>query len=324
MIPHTDRFSAGIRKAAAHTEGGSVPAASRPAGAWQHWAQLAAYLSLTKPRIISLVLVTTLGSMVLAGNGLPPVQLLVLTLVGGALGAGAANAVNCCLDRDIDAIMSRTASRAIPSGAVRPEHAMLFGLVLAAASFVILVLGVNLLAASLTLGAFAFYVVVYTWWLKRATVHSIVIGGAAGAIPPLVGWAAVTGEVSLLAFCLFAIIFLWTPPHFWALSLLIKDDYARAGIPMLPVVRGEEETRLQIVLYSAVLFGSTIAIYAFGLLGFFYLGAAVILGGLLIACAVWLLNKATDRAARTLFRYSILYLALLFTSMVIDRQITPS
>ena len=180
---------------------------------------------------------------------------------------------------------------------------------------------VNLLSAVLTLGALAFYVFVYTRWLKRSSVHNIVIGGAAGAVPPLVGWAAVTGGISLLALFLFAIIFVWTPPHFWALSLLIKQDYARAGVPMLPVVRGEDETRRQILLYSVLLVGLTAAVFALGLLGPFYLVAALLLGGLFIANAARLRKEATSAAARGLFTYSIVYLALLFAAMVVDRQV---
>jgi len=282
---------------------------------------LSAYLNLTKPRIIVLLLATTFAAMLLAANGLPPWHTILFTMVGGALGAGAANAVNCCIDRDIDALMRRTSVRSIPAGAVRPEQALRFGIVLAIASFAILAVFVNPLSAVLTLAAFAFYVLVYTKWLKRSTVHNIVIGGAAGAVPPLVGWAAVTGDIGLLAIYLFAIIFFWTPPHFWALSLLIKQDYAAAGVPMLPVVRGDAETRKQILLYTIVLGVLTVSVFAFGLLGMLYLAGAVILGLLFLAYAIQLMRQGTDAAARRVFRFSLLYLPLLFGVMVVDRLI---
>lgn len=282
---------------------------------------VAAYLDLMKPRIVVLLLITTLGAMLLAVKGLPPLHLVLATMLGGALGAGGANAINHFLDRDIDGLMGRTELRPIPAGVVSPEEALRFGLVLALTSFLVFAIFVNLLSALLTLGALCFYVFVYTSWLKRSTVHNIVIGGAAGAVPPLVGWAAVSGEIGLLAIFLFAIIFVWTPPHFWALSLLIKQDYARAGVPMLPVVRGDEETRRQILLYSVVLVGLTIVVYAAGLLGIFYLAGAIALGGVFLLDAVRLSKEATSNAARRLFTYSILYLALLFVTMVIDRQV---
>jgi protoheme IX farnesyltransferase len=256
--------------------------------------------------------------MLLAAGGLPPLHVLFLTLVGGALGAGGANAINCWFDRDIDSVMSRTASRAIPSGAVAPWQALAFGLLLGACSFLLLAVFVNVLAAALTLAALAFYVLVYTLWLKRSSEHNIVIGGAAGAVPPLVGWAAVTGEVSVLALALFAIIFLWTPPHFWALSLLMKGEYADARVPMLPVVRGEDETRRQILFYSIAMVAFTLVVTSFGL-GSFYFVVALGLGGCFLAFALRLIREATNAAARRLFRYSILYLALLFTAMVVDR-----
>ncbi|MPZ14707.1 MAG: protoheme IX farnesyltransferase [Chloroflexi bacterium] len=281
---------------------------------------LGAYLNLTKPRIVVLLLATTLGSMFLAAQGLPPVQVLVMTLLGGALGAGGANAINCWFDRDIDAVMGRTALRAIPSGVVSPARALVLGVSLAATSFVVLALFVNVLSAVLTLGALAFYVVVYTRWLKRTTAHNIVIGGAAGAVPPLVGWAAVTGEVGLLPLYLFAIVFFWTPPHFWALSLLIKHDYARAGVPMLPVVWGDAETRRQICLYSVQLVAVTALAFGARLLGPVYLAAALVLGAILISYTVQLLREGTALAARRVFRYSIVYLPLLFAAMVADQR----
>ena len=229
--------------------------------------------------------------------------------------------MNCYFDRDIDAVMARTALRAVPSGAIRPEHAFTFSLVLLAASFLVLSLGVNLLAALLTLAAFAFYVGVYTRWLKRSSVHNIVIGGAAGAVPPLVGWAAVTGQVGPLAILLFLVIFFWTPPHFLALSLILKDDYARAGVPMLPVVHGAVETRRQILIYAALLLALSVAGYALGLLGVVYLAAALALGATFVAYAVALIQRGTDAAAFTVFKYSLAYLPLLILAMVVDRQL---
>ncbi|MBM2811705.1 MAG: Protoheme farnesyltransferase [Chloroflexi bacterium] len=280
---------------------------------------VAAYLSLTKPRVISLLLATTAGAMFVAARGMPPIHLLLFTLVGGALGAGAANAINCWFDRDIDSLMRRTVLRAIPSGAVSPGQALGFGVALGAVSFALLAVYVNLLAAALTMSALAFYVFVYTGWLKRSSVQNIVIGGAAGAVPPLVGWAAVTGELSLLAVYLFAIVFFWTPPHFWALALLIKSEYERAHVPMMPVIRGEAETRDQILLYSVLLVALTAVVFAFGLLGPVYLVAALLLGAAFIYYAVRLRTEATPAAARRLFKYSMLYLTLLFVAMAVDR-----
>ena len=297
----------------------AVEASAEPGLEPRRRSTFSAYLNLTKPRIIVLLLATTFAAMLMAAEGMPSWHTILFTMIGGALGAGAANAVNCCIDRDIDAKMKRTSVRSIPAGAVRPEAALRFGLVLAAASFLILSVFVNPLSAVLTLAAFAFYVLVYTRWLKRSTVHNIVIGGAAGAVPPLVGWAAVTGNISLLAVYLFAVIFFWTPPHFWALSLLIQRDYAAAGVPMLPVVRGEAETRRQILLYTIVLAGLTVGIVALGVLGPIYLVGAVVLGALFLAYAVQLIRQPTDAAARRLFRYSLVYLPALFCIMVIDR-----
>jgi protoheme IX farnesyltransferase len=257
--------------------------------------------------------------MVLAANGLPPLPLLIATLIGGALGAGGANAINCWLDRDIDSLMRRTVLRAIPAGVVTPEQALVFGIALTVSSFMVMAWFVNLLAALLTTGALVYYVVVYTGWLKRSSVHNIVIGGAAGAAPPLIGWAAVTGEVSVLALYLFAIVFYWTPPHFWALSLLIKGDYARAGVPMLPVVRGDEETRRQILLYSILLVALTAVMFGLGLLGPIYLVGALIFGGIFILYSAQLWRESSQAAARRLYKYSLLYLPLLFAAMIVDR-----
>lgn len=280
---------------------------------------LADYLSLTKPRIIVLLLVTTLGAMVVAANGWPGWPLVLATLLGGALASGSANTLNCYLDRDIDALMSRTVWRPLPSGTLTPVQALVFGLTLGALSFAVLGLWVNLLAALLAQAGLWFYVLVYTRWLKRTTPSNIVIGGAAGAVPPLVGWAAVTGELSLFAWCLFAVVFYWTPPHFWALALLIRDEYAKARVPMLPLVAGDAETHRQILLYSVLLLAVTLLPFAFGLSGLGYLIAAVGLGGLLLHYARRLHHEATRAAALALYKYSLLYLALLFAAVVVDR-----
>ena len=281
---------------------------------------LAGFLQLTKPRIILLLLAPTLCAMVVAADGWPSPLLVAATLLGGALAAGAANAFNHYLDRDIDAIMHRTANRALPAGVLRPRQAVWFGLVLAVLSFVVLTVFANLLAALLAQAAIVFYIFVYTRWLKRSSPNNIVIGGAAGAVPPLVGWAAVTGSIGLLPLYLFAIIFYWTPPHFWALSLLIKDDYARARIPMLPVVRGGAETRRQIVLYSILMVAITLLLVPFQLAGLFYLASAVLLGGLFVFYAVRLLREASAVAARLLFKYSVVYLYLILAAIVVDQK----
>lgn len=282
---------------------------------------VAAYLALTKPRILVLLLLTTLCSMLVAGSGIPAMPLIVLTLGGGALAAGGANAINCYLDRDIDRLMSRTHERPIPMGVIPPRGALLFGIVLAALSFLMLALWVNLLAAALAQAALLFYVLVYTLWLKRRSPHNIVIGGAAGAMPPLVAWAAVRGDVGLLAIYLFAIIFYWTPPHFWALALRLKPEYERARVPMLPVVRGDRETRWQILLYSVVLVVLTLLLFATRMVGGFYLLSATVLGGLFLYYAVRLWRDATTSAAGQLFRYSIAYLALLFVALALDASV---
>jgi protoheme IX farnesyltransferase len=286
---------------------------------------ISAYLNLTKPRIIVLLLLTTLGAMLAAEPGLPPLGLVVATLLGGALSAAAANTLNCYLDRDIDRLMERTRERrALPAGRLVPSQALRFGLVLAALSFIELALLVNLLAAALAQAAIWFYVFVYTGWLKRSTPSNIVIGGAAGAVPPLVGWAAVTGRIDLPALYLFAIVFFWTPPHFWALALLLKREYGQASVPMLPVVRGDDETRRQILLYTLLLVALTVIMVPFQLVGALYLAAALILGGLFLYYAVRLVREGTQRAAARLFGYSIVYLALLFTAVVVDRQLLLS
>jgi protoheme IX farnesyltransferase len=277
-----------------------------------------AYFSLTKPRIIVLLLVTTIPAMVLAEGGWPSVWLMLVTVTGGAIVAGGANAMNCYFDRDIDSLMLRTRGRPLPAGQIEPERAVVFGIFLAAAGFLMLDVFANLLAACLTLGAFAFYVVVYTLLLKRTTPLNIVIGGAAGAMPPVVGWAAVTGSVEAPALVLFAIVVLWTPPHFWALALNYNSDYKRAGIPMLPVVVGPEETRRQILLHSIALVAVTLILPASGATGVIYLTAALVLGGLFLVCALRLWSGSPGKAASVLFRYSIVYLALLFVAVAAD------
>ena len=284
---------------------------------------LSDYLTLTKPPIISLLLVTAIGGMFLAsrhmgGSGIPDLMTMLLVCVGGSLGAGGANAINHYMDQDIDSLMSRTAQRPVPGNRVRPLAALAFGIALNVAAFAVLAYWVNLLAAALTLAATLFYVLVYTGWLKRSTPHNIVIGGAAGSIPPVVGWVAVTGSFDLAALYLFTIIFFWTPPHFWALSLLIQRDYERAGVPMLPVVVGPEKTVGSIFVYSLVLVALTLVFAATGAVGLVYLGSAVGLGAVFI-WAAWRLRQQIDRQrARNLYLYSLLYLALLFGAMMTD------
>jgi protoheme IX farnesyltransferase len=277
------------------------------------------YVSLAKPRVIPLLLVTALGAMMMAQRGWPSTGLVVLTLLGGALAAAGAGAINCWIDRDIDAEMLRTRRRPLPDGRIAPSHALAFGIALGVVSFVLLAFWVNVLAATLAMGGLLFYVFVYTIWLKRSTVQNIVIGGAAGAVPPLVGWAAVTHRLDLTAIYLFAVIFLWTPPHFWALALRLRADYARASVPMLPVVQGDAATRRQIVIYTVLLVAVTLAVLLTGALGFLYLAGAVVLGGAFIALAVITLRSRRQRWARWLFDYSIAYLGLLFAVMVADR-----
>ena len=274
------------------------------------------YTTLTKPRVQSLLLFTTIATMYVAGD--PSLGLVGLTCLGGALSAGGAGAINHYLDRDIDALMKRTADRPVPSGRVAPASALAFGVVLGVASFALLSLTVNVFAAALALSGLLGYVLVYTVWLKRATPQNIVIGGAAGAVPPLVAWAAVTGSLDWSALYLFAIVFYWTPPHFWALSLLMKDDYERAGVPMLPVVRGETETRRQILLYSVLLVAVTLLPFAGQLFDWAYLVAAVALGAAFLALALRLRRNPDRRAALRLYLFSLAYLALLFGAMVVD------
>ncbi len=283
---------------------------------------IGAYVRLTKPRIVVLLLITTVPAMILASGGLPSLWLILATLVGGSIAAGSANAVNMYLDRDIDEIMRRTRGRPLPAHLVTPDRALAFGFVLGAVSYLFLAIAVNVLAATLALSAIAFYVFVYTMWLKRTTTQNIVIGGAAGAVPALVGWAAVTGTVAAPAWILFAIIFVWTPPHFWALSMRYRQDYAAAGVPMLPVVRGEDETRRQIFLYSLVLFGTTLLLVPIARMGPVYLATAIVLGGVFVFRALRLWRDPAPARAWGLFKYSIVYLAALFGSVAVD-ALTP-
>jgi heme o synthase len=283
-----------------------------PSASWRD------YLTLTKPRIMVLLLITGAGGMIVGAGGLPSGALALATLGGLALACGGASALNHVLDRDIDTHMKRTARRPVASGRVPPERALEFGLALSALSYVVLTSFVNVLAALLALAGNLFYVLVYTRWLKRTTPQNIVIGGAAGAVPPLVGYSAATGDLTLVALALFLIVFFWTPPHFWALALLIKRDYAEAGIPMLPVVRGERETTRSIVVYSFVLVAVTLLPVLGRTLGAVYLVSALLLGLLFIGLALALQRRTTPARARRLFSYSLAYLALLFVAMAID------
>ncbi len=274
---------------------------------------------MTKPKVQSLLLFTTVTTMYVAGD--PSLGLVALSCLGGALAAGGAGAINHVLDRDIDRTMSRTANRPVASGRISPGAGLAFGIVLGTAAFVLLTLTVNLLAASLSLSGLLGYVFVYTLWLKRTTPQNIVIGGAAGAVPPLVAWAAVTGELSGTPLYLFAIVFFWTPPHFWALSLLMKDEYARAGVPMLPVVRGERETRRQILLYTILLYAVSQLPFCAGAFGMTYLVASVLLGAAFIYGAVRLTRDPSRRTALRLYLFSLAYLAALFAAMVADARL---
>ena len=277
-------------------------------------------VTLTKPRIISLLLLTTIAPMFVAGT--PSLGLILIVAIGGYLMAGGANAVNMYLDRDIDDRMARTRLRPIPSGRMSGKSVLAFGVALATAATFVFAMFTNLLTAALALAGFYFYVYVYTRWLKRTTPHNIVIGGAAGAFPPLVGWAAMTGRVDLVAVYLFLIIFYWTPPHFWALALLKQRDYGKAGIPMAPLVWGERETMRQMLWYALILIAITILPVTFGAFGRIYLVSALILGALMLVGIIRMM-RAEDWTARAwwLYKYSLLYLALLFVAMAADRKI---
>jgi heme o synthase len=280
---------------------------------------LSDYVEMTKPKVQSLLIFTTVTTMYVAGN--PSIGLVLLTCLGGALSAGGAGAINHALDRDIDRVMKRTADRPVASGRVSVRAAIVYGVLLGCASFALLSLTVNPLAAVLAMSGFLGYVLVYTMWLKRTTPQNIVIGGAAGAVPPLVAWAAVTGGLTGTPLYLFAIVFFWTPPHFWSLSLLMKDEYARAGVPMLPVVRGETETRRQILLYAVLLYAVTQLPFCAGEFGAVYLVASVLLGALFIVGAIRLMRKPSRRDALRLYLFSLAYLALLFGAMVADARL---
>ncbi|HEX9314380.1 MAG TPA: heme o synthase, partial [Actinomycetota bacterium] len=280
-----------------------------------------AYFLLTKPRVIELLLITTVPAMVVAAHGWPSLGLIGATLLGGSLAAGGAGAINCYVDRDIDDLMERTSGRPLPAGRIEPPRALVFGIVLEIISFAFLATTVNLLSAVLAVGATIFYVFVYTIWLKRATPSNIVIGGAAGAAPVLVGWAAVTGRVGLPALVMFAIIFFWTPPHFWALSLRYTEDYAAAKVPMLPVVRGAQATARHILLYTLSLLGVSLLLYPLGSLGPIYLASALVLGVLFVRRALALQRNVSPVEAMRLFRFSIAHLSLLFIAMAADRLI---
>jgi protoheme IX farnesyltransferase len=287
-----------------------------------HWRGVVTdYVMLTKPRIISLLLLTTLVPMLVAREGAVPWALIGWTLLGGALASGGAGAINMYLDRDIDAIMSRTKKRPVPNNRVSPVNALLFGLVLNVLAFVILWWQANLLAAGLAMIGTLYYVLIYTRWLKRTSPHNIVIGGAAGAIPPLVGWAAVTNRIGVEALLMFAIIFYWTPPHFWALALLRRTEYARAGIPMLPVVHGDAATKWLILLYTVVMLAVTLLLTPLGVAGPVYFVCAAVLGGIFLRDAYRVYRDTETTWAWRLYKYSLLYLALLFAALVLDHWV---
>lgn len=284
------------------------------------WQVIQSYCQLTKPRIIILLLITTAGSMWIASQGHVDPLLLVTTLLGGTLASASANTINCLYDRDIDYEMERTRHRPLPSGRIQPRDALLFAIVLAILSFSILTFFANVLSACLAMSGIVTYVLVYTHWLKRHSTQNIVIGGAAGAIPPLVGWAAVTGELSWAAWIFFAIIFAWTPPHFWALAMMIQKDYAKVGVPMLPVVKGNETTARQILAYTLLLIPMTLTLtYPLGVLGGVYAAIAVVLGGIFVQKSWGLIQQPDSyEEARSVFKYSILYMMLLSAGMGLD------
>jgi protoheme IX farnesyltransferase len=295
----------------------SIPAVVIPART-SVLSRVSAYVALTKPRIIELLLITTLPTMILAKGGLPDVWLMIATLVGGALAAGGANAINMYVDRDIDKLMHRTAKRPLVTGAVTPRSALVFAVTLEIVAFVELWAWVNLLSAVLAVSATLFYVFIYTLWLKRTSKQNIVIGGAAGAMPVLVGWAAVTDSLAWAPVVLFAVIFLWTPPHFWALAFKYKDDYKAAHVPMMPVVATFRRTAFEILAYTVAMVAATFALAPVAHLGALYVVSAAVLGAGFIALAVRLWVQATPKASMQLFSYSITYLTLLFVLMAVD------
>ena len=277
-----------------------------------------AYVALTKPRIIELLLVTTVPTMVLAERGWPPLGLVLVTLVGGTLSAGGANAINMYVDRDIDALMERTRQRPLVTGVIAPRDALVFALVLEAVAFVVLLVGANTLAAVLALAAAAFYVLVYSLWLKRTSRHNIVVGGAAGAVPVLVGWAAVSGSLGWAPIVLFIAMFLWTPPHFWALAIRYADDYRAADVPMLPAVAPLDAAARQMVGYTAALFATTLILVPVADLGWIYTVAAVALGLGFLGATVALVRTPTPSMSMTVFTYSITYVTVLFGALMVD------
>ena len=284
--------------------------------------QIGDYVALTKPRIMSLLLLTAASGAVLGARGMPGAAALISLIAGGARASGGASSLNMWFEDDLDRRMGRTKARPVAQGRISPRAALVFGIVLNVAAFAVLAVGANVLAASLAMLGTVLYVGLYTAWLKQATVHNIVIGGAAGAVPPLVGYAAATGTLDLSAWYLFGIIFFWTPPHFWALAIMIKDDYARARVPMLPVVRGEAVTRVQILLYSIlVAMFSLLFVTVESSLGYIYLIGAAVLGAGLVFEAVRLLRQADRAAASRLYRFSLLYLAILFALVMIDASV---
>ena len=278
-----------------------------------------AYLALTKPRIIELLLVTTVPTMVVAERGLPSLWLVVATVAGGAMAAGGANAINMYVDRDIDKVMQRTRNRPLVTGVISPRAALTFAIALEIVAFLFLWATVNLLSAILAVSATLFYVFVYTLWLKRTSTRNIVIGGAAGAVPVLVGWTAVTNSLSWAPIVLFGVIFYWTPPHFWALAIKYKDDYAAADVPMLPAVASLKTTASRIVGYTVVLWALTLLFDPVAGMGDLYLGSAIVLGGIFTGLAVQLTRQTTPAAAMRLFSYSITYISLLFGAMALDQ-----
>ncbi len=294
---------------------------AKPTATWRD------YLALTKPRVISLLLLTTIGAMFIAASGWPGFTLLVGLFVGGYMSAGAAGVFNMIIDRDIDLSMKRTSKRAVANELISTKNALIFAVTLTVLSFAIIWVSSNLLAALLSWAGIAFYVIIYTMWLKRSTWHNIVIGGAAGAIPPLVGWAAVTGELSLLAWCLFGLVFMWTPVHFWALALMIKEDYRNVGVPMAPIVIGDRATVLQMVMYAVLTIALTIIPFVMREMSWLYVLAALLLNVVLVLRMYQLYRvvaagqRVDRKAALPLYLYSMSYLALIFVAMAVDRMI---
>jgi heme o synthase len=295
-------------------------APARPAApTWP--ARIGAYVALTKPRIIELLLVTTVPTMIVAERGLPPLGLIAATVVGGTLAAGGANAINMYVDRDIDRVMERTRKRPLATGMVSPRAALVFAVALEVLAFGFLWAAVNLLSATLAVAACLFYVFVYTLWLKRTSSHNIVIGGAAGAVPVLIGWSSVTGTLDWPPVILFGVIFYWTPPHFWALAIRYRDDYAQVDVPMLPVVASLRKTSLRILVYTLLLVALTLLFAPVAGMGNLYLATALVLGGIFTLLAVRLLREGTPDLAMRLFTWSITYVTLLFGAMAVDQLV---